>query len=122
MTIPAHTPEPGTEKTPWNRYRKARRGVTDRGTTLLMAGPESLYPGSENGGRWAVEYCSSGEASPRFTESGAVVPVGPAGYTRAWFSCHTAEDRNAVVTAFAGEGFEVDASEDCPLVVTVVLA
>lgn len=122
MTTPAHAPEPGTAKTPRDRYRKARRGVIDRGTRLITARPENLYPGSENGGRWAVEYCSSGEPSPSFTASGAVVPVGPSGYTRAWFSCHTAEDREAVATSFAGEGFAVEAPEDCPLVVTVVLA
>lgn len=122
MTTPVHTPESGTEKTPWERYRKARRGVTDRGTKLLMARPESLYPGSANGGRWAFEYCSGGASSPGFTESGGVVPVGPPGHTRVWFSCHTAEDRQAVVTSFAGEGFKVEVAEDCPVVVTVVLA
>lgn len=122
MILPVHTPESGTEKTPWERYRKARRGVTDQGTKLLMAGPDNLYPGSENGGRWAVEYCSSGEPSPSFTASGGVVPVGPPGHTRVWFSCHTDDDRQAVVTSFAGEGFAVEAPEDCPLVVTVVLA
>lgn len=122
MTTPAHAPEPGTAKTPRDRYRKARRGVFDRGTRLITERPESLYPGSANGGRWAFEYCSGGASSPGFTESGGVVPVGPPGHTRVWFSCHTDDDRLVVVTSFAEEGFEVEVAEDCPVVVTVVLA